>query len=68
MSPVASGRTLSCGAAARFGCFYSTMQKSRNRYMLMKTKDRCHFYSTMIGGYATPERPRHHMNFTGDHR
>ena len=54
MSPVASGRTLSCGAVASFGGFYSTMKKSRNRYMLMKTKDRCHFYSTMIGGGMRP--------------
>jgi hypothetical protein len=30
--------------------FYSTMRKSRNPYISMKTKDRCHFYSTMKPG------------------
>jgi hypothetical protein len=30
--------------------FYSTMRKSRNPYISMKTNDRCHFYSTMKPG------------------
>ena len=30
--------------------FYSTMTPSRNRYISMKTNDRCHFYSTMKPG------------------
>jgi hypothetical protein len=34
----------------RSGHFYSTMRKSRNPYISMKTNDRCHFYSTMKPG------------------
>jgi hypothetical protein len=34
--------------------FYSTIEKSRNRYISMKTNDRCHFYSTMKPGGAEP--------------
>jgi hypothetical protein len=35
------------GSDRSFAHFYSTMRKSRNPYISMKTNDRCHFYSTM---------------------
>jgi hypothetical protein len=39
--------------------FYSTMKKSRNPYISMKTNDRCHFYSTMKPGVAALQWHRH---------
>jgi hypothetical protein len=36
--------------------FYSTIRKSRNPYISMKTNDRCQFYSTMNRGVFNPIR------------
>src|ERR1700733_15768 len=46
--------------------FYSTIKKSRNRYISLKTNDRCHFYSTMKPGGR--QWHRHSCLWSGDLR